>query len=60
MEKLKFQNGLEEHTITNSRSSITNQNNTGSFVLRLATKILTNLSSNIVYSLNSFVLVYQK
>ena len=26
--KLKFQNSLEEHIITNSTSSITNQNNT--------------------------------
>ena len=28
MKKLKFQNSLEEYTISKSRSSITNQNNT--------------------------------
>ena len=36
---LKFQNNLEEHIITNSRSSITHQNNTASGTVMMETTV---------------------
>ena len=43
--KISLQYRLEEHTITNSRSSITNQNNTGStYAYHLQKEVLLQLT----------------
>ena len=50
---IKFQNTLEEHTIANNRSSITNQNNTAATLQNKSSHIYFGRLHNVIFSSSS-------